>query len=157
MRFFTMSWWSGAGEEVDPDPVADYQVYLAGIADRLPPDLRAVEESISLHDSRLLAIRLNIAESNLILDLINHAGDAGLTLRYAGVEHFASTADPAVGLRGPAGFGDLGYTEVALRPGEIYEHRLLFSSGIELIVACRGFHFQQQQIAVPERKQEGGR
>jgi hypothetical protein len=63
--------------------------------------------------------------------------------RYSGVEHFESEADPKVGLRGPSGYGDLGYYEIDVLPEGRFEHRLLFSTGIELRVIFRGFGLQQ--------------
>ena len=44
------------------------------------------------------------------------------------------TSDPSVGLGGPHGFGDLGYDEIDVGEDGPFEHRLLFSSGIELAV-----------------------
>ncbi len=143
MRFFTTSWWCGTPTGTGGDPCADYAVHLAAIRDRLPSDLLATEESVSLHDARLRDLRLLIAESSLSLVLSSYAGDERLTLLYSGVERFESTADPNVGLRGPFGFGDLGYCEVDVLPGGAFEHRLLFSSGIELTVVFRDFRLRR--------------
>jgi hypothetical protein len=139
MRFFTMDWWCGLQAGERSDPAGQYAAHLDSVRDRLPPDLLATEEAVSLHDARLRELRLVPAERTLTLGLDSHGGDERLTLTYAGVERFDSTADPAVGLPGPAGYGDLGYGEVDALPGGAFEHRLLFSTGIELAVVFRGF------------------
>ena len=54
---------------------------------------------------------------------------------------------------GPAGFGDLGYCEVSVLPGGAFEHRLLFSTGIELVVVFRSFRLQRASIASPSVQQ----
>lgn len=144
MRYFTLEWWRGVQIGSDDDPAAEYASHLATIRDHLPPDLLATEESVSLHDSRLRHLRLLTAERFLSLALSNYAGDERITLHYSGVERFESTADPDAGLRGPFGYGDLGYCEVNLLPGGSFEHRLLFSSGIELVVAFRGFRLLRE-------------
>ncbi len=143
MRFFTMNWWCGV-QQGDDDPRAAYATHLAAIRDRLPPDLLAIQESVSLHDTRLRELRLLVGEGSLVLALESYAGDERFTLVYDGVERFESWADPEVGLQGPAGYGDLGYDEVAVLPGGAFEHRLLFSTGIELVVVFRAFRLQHR-------------
>ncbi len=62
-------------------------------------------------------------------------------MNYGGVRSIQSTADPEKGLPGPHGYGDLGYDEIDLiQPGH-YEHRMLFSTGIELLVQFSEFSF----------------
>ena len=56
-----------------------------------------------------------------------------IELNYIGVILFHSKVDQENGLHGPLGYGDLGYDEVELLNNCI-EHRILFSSGIELII-----------------------
>jgi hypothetical protein len=143
MRFFTMAWWCGIQTGVESDPTVDYIAHLSAIRDRLPPDLLATQEAVSLHDTRLRELRLLPNERSLSLVLESYAGDERLTLTYAGVERFESMADPEVGLGGPAGYGDLGYCEVDVLPDGAFEHRLLFSTGIELAVTFREFQLQQ--------------
>lgn len=145
MRYFTMAWWCGCQTGDVEDPSADYAVHLVAIRNRLPPDLLATQESVSLHDTRLRELRLIPAEGTLSLGLDSYAGDERLTLTYIGVERFESTADPAIGLGGPAGYGDLGYCEVDVLPGGTIEHRLLFSTGIELAIVFRGFRLQRSE------------
>jgi hypothetical protein len=147
VRFFTMAWWCGTQTGDAGDPSADYAAHLTAVRDRLPLDLLATEESVSLHDTRLRELLL--ADSTLSLGLDSYAGDERLTLTYSGVERFESTADPEVGFGGPAGYGDLGYCEVDALPDGAFEHRLLFSTGIELAVVFRGFRLQRSKHAEP--------
>src|SRR5262245_9749497 len=107
-----MAWWCDTQTSAAADPVADYAAHLASVSDRLPPDLLTTEESVSLHDTRLRELRILPGVGTVSLGLDSYAGDERLTLTYSGVERFESTADPKIGLGGPAGYGDLGYCEV---------------------------------------------
>lgn len=55
------------------------------------------------------------------------------------VVSFNLLADHDIGLPGPHGFGDVGYDEADINVDGNLEHRLLFSSGIEMQVVFRGF------------------
>ena len=116
LRFFTMAWWCGVQTGDSGDPSSAYTAHLVALRDRLPPDLLATEESVSLHDTRLRELRFLAAEKSLSLGLDSYGGEERLTLFYSGVERFESLADPKVDLGGPAGYGDLGYCEVAMLP-----------------------------------------
>ncbi len=145
MRFFTMSWWCGNQHLERTDPVAAYMVHLAAIKHRLPPDLLATQEEVSLHDTRLRHLRFDSSSGLLIIELESYSGDERLGLIYEDVESFESLADPAVGLLGPAGYGDLGYCEVDVQTDGVYEHRMLFSTGIELMVVFRRFRLKRNK------------
>jgi len=137
MRFFTMTWWGG--DHQGDDPIPAYALHLAAIRDRLPPDLLATQESVSLHDTRLRELQLLLADKSLRIVLETYSGAERLTLLYTGVVRFDSFAAPDVYLGGPGGYGDLGYCEADVLTGGSFEHRLLFSTGIELVVEFRGF------------------
>lgn len=138
MRFFTLADWCGT-EDRGNDPRAEYASHLDGIRDRLPPQLLALQETISLHDTRLRALVLLPADGSLRLELSSYSGKERIELVYQGVERLESSADPAMGLRGPHGYGDLGYDEVDVLPDGTFEHRILFSTGIEFRIVFRGF------------------
>jgi hypothetical protein len=55
-----------------------------------------------------------------------------------------------LGWGSPAGYGDLGYWEVDALSGGAFEHRLLFSTGIELAVVFRGSRLQRANHAEPD-------
>jgi hypothetical protein len=145
VNFFTMAWWCGVQTGEGGDPSSAYSAYLFTIHDRLPPDLLATQESVSLHDTRLRELEIQIAQGLLSLRLESYVGDERFTLDYSGVERFESSADPKVGLGGPAGYGDLGYCEVAILSSGAFEHRLLFSTGIELVIVFRGFRLRRNR------------
>ncbi len=54
-----------------------------------------------------------------------------ITLSYSGVTFFESVVNQEKALPGPLGYGDPGYDEVEILENAL-EHRILFSSGIEL-------------------------
>lgn len=146
VRYFTLAWWCGTELEDGPDPGAEYARHLETIRDRLPADLLATQESVSLHDSRLRTLVVTPASGTVQLALESHDGAERFILAYRGVELFESTADPAVGLGGPYGYGDFGYDEVDVLPNGAFEHRMLFSSGIELRVVFAGFELRRERL-----------
>jgi hypothetical protein len=146
MKYFTIQWWSG---DVDDQDIAldDYRRYLDQIITDLPDSIRRLAKDVSLHDARLLRLHVSLPEKSLVIELDGvgyHEQSKSYSgrrfrLMYCGVESVTSTADPATGLPGPHGYGDLGYDEIeCIRPG-IYEHRMLFSTGIELHVRFSNF------------------
>jgi hypothetical protein len=142
MRYFTLAWWCGEGERGGPR--FEYELHLEFIRDRLPPDLLATQQTVSLHDARLRTLVVAPSVATVRLTLESHDGNEQFTLSYSGVELFESAADPAVGLRGPHGYGDFGYDEVDVLPNGTFEHRMLFSSGIELRVVFVGFELRRE-------------
>ncbi len=141
MRHFTMAWWCGIQTGDGGDPAADYARHLEAIRCQLPPDLVAAHESLPLHDARLREMTVLKADGTARLVLDSHAGDERFTLTYSVVERVQSAADPQAGLGGPGGYGDLGYDELDILPTGAFEHRLLFSTGIELALVFRDFAF----------------
>lgn len=148
MRFFTREWWCGIpGVDLVSDRARMYRSYLATIRDRLPAGLLALQESVSLHDGRLRELDLSPSHATLILRVDGDDGAGGrrrFTLRYSGLRSFQSIADPAIGLCGPHGYGDWGYDEADVMEEGRFEHRILFSSGIEFIVQFTGFEFSYE-------------
>ena len=143
MKFLTLEWWCGVQEnDLDNDPAENYLRYLATIRDRLPAGLLALQESVSLHDGNLRELTLSIPEATLSMIVDADDGSGGLrkfSLRYSGVSLFQSIADPDVGLLGPHGYGDWGYDEADVTESGELQHRILFSSGIEIVVQFTGF------------------
>lgn len=101
------------------------------IRDRLTPELLALQERVSLHDSNLLALSVAPSEQLAVLTLKLTDGSQ-LELRYAGLIAFESVQTPDQALGGPGGYGDLGYDEIEVFEDGAFEHRMLFSSSIEL-------------------------
>ena len=151
IRFFTLQWWCGIqGGDLRDDPAESYRAYFTTIRDRLPGGLLALQESVSLHDGRLRELDQSPSAGTLRLLIDGDDGLGGLrrfTLVYRGVSSFRSVADPRVGLRGPHGYGDLGYDEADVTESGELVHRILFSSGIEFVVQFTGFELAWQDIA----------
>ena len=144
MRYFTMGWWCGSQGGDAGDPAADYARHPDAVRHRLPPAVLAAQEAVPFHDARLreLVVRPAAATARLVLDA--YAGGGRFDLTYRGGERVESAADPDVGLPGPHGYGDLGYDELDVLPDGAFEHRLLFSSGIELAIAFRDFEWRRE-------------
>jgi hypothetical protein len=135
------------------DPAESYRTYLATIRDRLPADLLALQESVSLHDGRLREFEHSPSTGTLRMLIDGDDGNGGLrrfTLRYRGVSFFRSFAEADEGLPGPHGYGDLGYDEADVAESGELVHRILFSSGIEFVVQFTGFELAWQDIAEPD-------
>jgi hypothetical protein len=146
MKHFTIQWWSGEIDDQMPAFKA-YEAYLAEVKPRLPADLRRLTEDVSLHDSRLRRLLLASDKKELVIDLDGWGRDEGhqsyhavkIRLAYGGVFSFESLADPEAGLAGPHGYGDLGYDEIEILGPGLFQHRMLFSTGVEFAVTFGAF------------------
>jgi hypothetical protein len=143
MRFFTLDWWCGFQEgNFAKGPLEDYRSFLATIRDRLPPGLLALQEKISLHDGDLRELELWTSRATIKMIIHGDDGSGGFQrfrLDYSGVSLFQSMADPEFGLPGPNGYGRWGYDEVDVLQNGEFEHRILFSSGIEIVIRFADF------------------
>ena len=151
MRFFTMKWWHGVQEGLAENPHNDYFDHLNVLRERVSPDRLPVLEALlalALHDDNLRHLRLDAAAATLHISLENrYREEESCTLAYCGVEHFASESDQLGFSAGS--YGDLGYDEVDLLPTGAFVHRMLFSSGIELVVVFRRFELLRSNTAEP--------
>lgn len=147
MKFFTFDWWSGnALDDFAPNA---YEAHLRTVEDRLPAGVRQLIAQHSLHDGHLLTLTVVPSEHEVRLSLEVYSSFGAddrvpLSLVYHGVallQQF-SYCDDALG--GPGGLGDLGYDEWHLTADGLTEHRLLFSSGTELLV-----QFQSLTVVSP--------
>lgn len=149
MKFFTLDWWCGLQGLEFYDPIPEFRTHLSSIRDRLPEGLLALQESISLHDANLRLINFHFQTGELTLHFDGDDGTGGLrrlTLRYLDVLSFKSLADPHIGLPGPHGFGDVGYDEADIDSEGNLEHRLLYSSGIEMQIVFQGFELNWEDV-----------
>ena len=153
MKFFTIEWWCDVQDGTESDPTEAFRQHLDLIRDRLPPDLLLLQDSLSLHDSRLHDLSLNVADALLTLTLHGDDGWGGLrmfTLQYTGLVSHKSLSDPDISLPGPNGYGDLGYDETDVLPDGTFKHCLLFSSGIELQFVFTDFRLEYVDSPSPE-------
>lgn len=142
MKFFTLDWWCGLQQPEGHDPIPAFQKHISTIRERIPEGLLALQETISLHDANLRSLDYSNQDNSLTLRLDGDDGAGGFrqfTIRYGEIASFKTVADPERGLPGPHGFGDVGYDEADITADGHFEHRLLFSSGIEIQIIFRGF------------------
>jgi hypothetical protein len=140
LKFFTINWWNALQERTIEEDAPDdtfpaYARHLESIRANLPPDLLALTESASLHDSSLREADLDTQQKQLRFRLDGDDGLGGLCrfeLLYSGVSLFRIIYDPEIGFPGP--HADWGYDEADIGPAGEVEHRILFSSGIEFLI-----------------------
>ena len=154
MKFFTFEWWSG--QSGDPAEAFDaYRHFIGDFFDRLPADHQLLSRDLSLHDANLRKLSVNVEARTTDLQLdgrgFNQADKSyfgrRFVLKYSGVSKIETTADPRVGLPGPHGYGDLGYDEIEILESGIIEHRMLFSTGIELCIRHSDFAIETEDFA----------
>lgn len=129
MQFFTVDWWRGIQDAEVSDPAEAYRAHFQSIREQLPPELAVLSESVSLHDSQLRTLKLDIETQSLQMSLDGDDGQGRLrcfSLIYRDVQSLQSSADPDAGLNGPHGYGDWGYDEAHVLPDGHFEHRILF-------------------------------
>lgn len=138
----TMAWWRG---DLPPESAQGYRQHFESIRASLPASLADFHERVTLHDARLRTAAADFMGHTFELELDGFAWKPDVVpeaprrwrLRYAGVTSVTTTADPTGGLPGPAGYGDLGYDELDVIGAGLFEHRMLFSTSIELHVRFR--------------------
>ena len=154
MKFFTIDWWSGEIKDDHMDVFNRYRAHIEKILPELTEDHCRLVNEVALHDARLLSLSGDYTGASIILSLDGSGYDEStksyfhrhFELRYDGVQSLRSDADPDKGLPGSHGYGDLGYDEVdVLEPG-LFEHRMLFSTGITLSICHREFQLRFEDI-----------
>ena len=138
MRFFTMDWWHGVQDGTDEDPVGAYERHMASLRP-VPPAVAGLDDVPSLHDAHMVRIDHFDGSVELTLSTLSQEGRVPVCLSYGRVDAFSLAADTEQALPGPLGFGDLGYCEIDTPSEGMFEHRMLFSSGIELSVRFQDF------------------
>ncbi len=150
MKFFTIEWWLGIQSNEMSDPLVAFAEHIAILRDKLPPDLIVLHESVSLHDAILRSFE-HQADFNRLTLIIHGYNGSGVrrlfTLCYDGVRAHRFISDPKLGFSGTTGFGDLGYCEPDILPDGLFQHRMLFSSGIELQIDFTEFKLVVQSFS----------
>lgn len=153
MEYFTLDQWiadqdSEAQLDARESARLRYSAYLESVRSRLPVEFLPLTDEVSIHDARVLSLEGRFEESVLELRLdpgpFTNRDWVELRLNYIGIGGLRLKPDPERGLAGPNGFGDLGYDEIEVLDGGMFEHRLLFSSGIELAVAFAAFRLERR-------------
>jgi hypothetical protein len=141
MRFFTMAWWQAVQAGTTENPSDAYERHLATLRP-FPSSVARLDQLPFLHDAHVRRVEHLGTAVEITLDTWGKTGDrVPIRLSYGGVERFTLQADPEKGLPGPGGLGDLGYDEIDAISAEVFEHRFLFSSSVELCVRFREFNF----------------
>jgi len=154
MKYFTLAWWEANQDLKNPRsgeisrPIEDYKNYYASIKSNLPSRLVEFYDSHSFHDAVLLNLNLNIQRQELWIELLvtvfadKRRDEKPIRVQYLEMTSFASSAGLSnYCVAGPGGYGDLGYTEIEVLNADSFEHRMLFSSGIEITIQFKGFDF----------------
>jgi hypothetical protein len=141
MRFFTMDWWQDVQSGSAENPSDAYDRHLASLRP-FPSSVARLDQLPSLHDAHVGRVEYLGGSVEITFDAWGEKGGWVPTrLSYGRVETFTLEADPERSLPGPTGFGDLGYYEIDRLSSDMFEHRLLFSSGVELCIRFREFNF----------------
>ena len=147
MKYFTLDWWRGDAE----CDFEQYDSYINSIRPQLTDNLALFVDNISLHDAQVVHFHLDVENKRIEFllnaffssigptDVVRH----NLRLAYQDVSVFRSTSSPEKALGGPAGYGDLGYDEIEMLGEQAFEHRLLFSSGIEMQIQFKNIQWQR--------------
>jgi hypothetical protein len=152
MKFYTLADWKREQEcslqEFDEiiSRHKEYRAYLESIRSRLPARFQHFVDLASLHDGEVLEI--SIEPSSAVASLWCRALDNEsngrdghyLRLDYHGLQNFQSIC-PEEQSFGGDGYGDIGNDEIELLAEGVYQHRLLFSTGIEIAITFNDFTF----------------
>ena len=146
MKYFSVKdWneWDDMGEAV-----IAYRNYVSSVRPELPEDIQRLTGAggdISLNDGEITSVTISIVSSAASMTIDGkwiHGTETGrrvFQLMYSGVVLVDSSIDPdAEGLHG-SGYGYHGFDEFEVIETGLYEHRMLFSSGIEFAIRFGNF------------------
>jgi hypothetical protein len=162
MKFFTPHWWSGLQEDVSYDlNVFDrYRNHLNTLANQLPPGVSAFSNPTTGHDCLLHT--LNIDSGCLTLTFLGpDQPDIASKYDHEWLWTFAYPGLVKLDWRGEREsdppyvdcLHDLGYHEFDMQDGLLI-HRLLFRSGVELIITARSFEGRKEHSTFPPRTEK---
>lgn len=147
MRYFTMAWWANQCEPVSV--CDDYKHYIDTVRGALPEQIIRFVDGHTLHDSIVRELSVRAGDETVRIAAagfdINLDKSVAYELEYAGVVAVTIRGEASDSLPGPAGLGHLGYDEFELLEPGTFEHRLLFSTGVEILIRFRAFRF----VAMP--------
>lgn len=155
MKYFTQAWWNREVEDTEA-VVADYWRYIGSIRSKLTPELAALLDDVSLHDSKVRRFSVDIPGGTVSLTLhgfVNPWSPEGQTgrrifLRYNGVESVESINE-SEWTSESLDNSDLGYCEIEWLSDGLWEHRMLFASGIELTIRFQSLELRHE--ALPDK------
>ena len=145
MRYFTAEWWESAGDHLDDEPIEAYRKWFDEARARLPAQVGVFFDRHTLHDSRIAGWDADYSSS--ILNLLLHGWDVSFNrriaydLRYSDASAFKLVSCPRSEIVSLGDLGDLGYDEFDVLRDGMFEHRMLFASGQEMVVRFADFAF----------------
>lgn len=153
MKYFTVNDWRDWNE--NSATVAAYRSYIQSMRSLLPEDLQLLTGAggnVSLNDGEIERLEISIEDKSVDL-VINGKWINGTVvgarifhLIYKDIVSVTSQIDPAAkGLHG-SGYGDHGFDEIEVIGKGLYEHRMLFSSGIELHIRFGDFFLDYKDM-----------
>ncbi len=152
MKYFSVNDWTEWSETAEN--VVAYRTYIDSIRSFLPIDLQLLTGAggkLSLNDGEIETIQVSLEAASVNISIRGKwikntvVGERIFFLNYKRVVSLISIIDPnASGLHG-SGYGDHGFDEIEII-GDIYEHRMLFSSGIELHIRFQDFSLEYNDI-----------
>jgi hypothetical protein len=154
MKYFTLDDWIAdqeLGADVEPGVRAQqaYAAYLESVHHQLPNDWHRLLKTVLLHDGRVRKLHVDVAgrSASLQVDASDLTGEDSrrVVLHYGDLIESITTADPSKGLPGPFGYGDILIDEIEVLGNGVFEHRLLFSTGIHLLFRFSTFRFDTLQ------------
>ena len=147
MKYFTSNWWL-SGCENSEAVFAEYNTYFDSIRNSLPAALQELEESFTLHDSKVKLINCDLQFG--IVTLVLSGWNQGLNfpvrynLQFSGVLRLGQSFPQEDYVESE--LGDLGYWELEkLQTG--IEMRMLFASTAEFKIVFTDFTFTHSSIS----------
>lgn len=151
IKYFTMKWWLAFQGDMPKKeqrrPQKEYDLCYASVKKQLPKQFVDFDKSYSLHDATLLKLRFNAEKQQLkikvILAIVHEKFIEGRngTLTYSGVTNF-SISKPAE--HSPASSDNYAFLladEIEVISPDVFEHKILFSSGVEFDITFTYFNF----------------
>lgn len=150
MKYFTKKWCFGdLTEKAIQDRVDAYKTYIDKIYDELPFVLKVLSKEINLHDGIIKKITLN--KDSSILNMIGIFGDAQvgyfvLNIKYVNVSNLnEKNLGSTVNTKNLLILSD----EIEKIEGNLYSHRMIFSSKRELEI-----NFEKIEIKIQNANQK---
>jgi hypothetical protein len=145
MRYFTPEWWASAGDHLDDEPIEAYRKWFDEARARLPAQVGVFFDRHTLHDARIAGWDADYGSDTL--NLLLHGWDVSFNrrfaydLRYSGANAFKLVPHLRSEMVSVEHLGDLGYDEFDVLRAGVFEHRMLFASGQEMVVRFADFAF----------------
>lgn len=156
MKYFSLGSWDILYS--DNKDATKYEAYLDEIRMLLPKTLQSLtvrKSSVSLNDGTIQSIETSLQERQVEIHINGKwiektvVGSRNFRLQYKGVTKTTSLVAPNLYGLFEGGYGVHGFDEVEVLAGGLFEHRMLFSTGIEISIQFSDFILDY--VDVPNR------